>query len=96
MSTNRFADVTTPAAPTNDDLTDATIDQTTQRIVTSTEDARDGSHRRAAIIETKTGDQSGLGTSRRLSTTGSATTATSVNQLQQKHRSINKYSGASR
>ena len=92
------------AAATNGDLhgrTDAvevtTIDEATKRTVTSTEGARGTSHRRGAIIATtKIGDQSALGASRRLSTTGSATPATDVNKLQQRHRFTNKYSGASR
>ena len=95
MRTSFFAAATPSAAPTNDDLTDATIDQATKRTVTSTEGARDGSHRRAAIIETtKIGDQSARGTTH--PTTRSATPAASVHRQLQRHHSTNKYSGASR
>mgnify|MGYP001797892742 CR=1 FL=1 len=99
--TNCFADVTTPAAATNDDLhgrNDTTIVHTTKTTVTPIEGARGGSHRRDAariIATTRIGDQSAFGASRRLSTTGSATPATSVNKLQQRHHFTNKYSGAS-
>ena len=88
------------AAATNDDLhgrTDATIGHTTKRTVISTEGARGTSHRRGAVIATtKIADQSALGASRRLSTTGSAAPATNVNKLQPRRRCTNKYCGASR
>ena len=97
MRTSFFADATTSAAPTNDDRTDATIDHTIKRTVTSIEGARGGSRRRDAariIATTKIGERDAA--PRRLSTTGSATPATSVNKLQQRHHFTNKYSGASR
>ena len=99
MRTSSFVDATTSAAPTNDDRTDATIDHTIKRTVTSIEGARGGSRRRGAarIIATTTttiGERDAG--SRRLSTTGSATPAINVNKRQQRHRFTNKYSGASR
>mgnify|MGYP001791010313 CR=1 FL=1 len=95
MRKSFFADAT--SAPTNDDRTDATIDHTIKRTVTSIEGARDGSHRRGArsiVATTKIGERDAA--PRRLSTTGSATPAINVNKRQQRHRFTNKYSGASR
>ena len=83
---------TTSTAPTSDDLHGATIGH---RDHTTNLGPRVASHRRGAaiIIATtcKIGSQSEPGASHRHSKTG-----TSVNQLQQRHHSTNKYSGASR
>ena len=98
MRTSFFAAATTSAAPTNDDRTDATIDHTIKRTVTSTEGARGGSRRRGAarIIATTTKIGERDAAPRRLSTTGSAVPATNVNKLQPRRRCTNKYCGASR
>ena len=97
MGTSFFADETLSAAPTNDDLTDATIDQTFKRTATSTEGDRDGNHRRRGaariIATTKIADRSPRGVTH--PTKPSATPATTANK-HMRHHFISKYSGASR
>ena len=93
-----FAAATTSAARTNDDRPDATIVHTIKRTVTSIEGARGGRRRRGAartIATTTTTIGERDAAPRRLSTTGSATPAISVNKLQQRHHFTNKYNGAS-